>query len=168
MSQLIDDMQALSRLARRDMQWGPVDLSQEARKVLNELRQQDPGRVVECVIAEGVKTRGDSHLLRLVMQNLLGNAWKFTRKESKAKIEFGVSNEEKNGQKIFYVCDNGAGFDMAYVDKLFKPFERLHVEREFLGSGIGLVIIKRIIERHGGRVWVESAVQKGATFYFTI
>ena len=168
MSRLIDDMQTLARLARRDMQLGPVDLSGMAREVANNLRQQDPARAVEFAIAEGVTVRGDSHLLQLVMQNLLSNAWKFTRKRSSAQIEFGMANEEKGGKRVFFVRDNGAGFDIAYIDKLFKPFERLHAESEFTGSGIGLVIVKRIIERHGGRVWAEGETGKGATFYFTI
>jgi signal transduction histidine kinase len=103
-----------------------------------------------------------------VIWNLLSNAWKFTRKQSQAKIEFGVEKEEKNGKKVYFVRDNGAGFDMAYVDKLFKPFERLHTEREFEGSGIGLAIVKRIIERHGGSIWAVGEVGKGATLYFTI
>ena len=168
MSRLIDDMQTLARLARQDMQMGSVDLSREVWKVANELRGQDPARIVEFVIAEGVTVWGDVRLLQLVMQNLLSNAWKFTGKQSQAKIEFGVANEEKDGKKVFFVRDNGAGFDMAYVDKLFKPFERLHTESEFAGSGIGLVIVKRIIERHGGKVWAEGEVGKGATFYLTI
>jgi PAS domain S-box-containing protein len=168
MSLLIDDMQTLARLARRDMQLEPVDLSGVAWKVVNELRRQDPARIVEFVVAEGVTTRGDGRLLRIVMQNLLANAWKFTRKQSQARIEFGVANEEKNGEKVFYIRDNGAGFDMAYIDKLFKPFERLHTESEFAGSGIGLVIVKRIVERHGGKIWAEGAVGKGATFYFKL
>jgi PAS domain S-box-containing protein len=168
MSRLIDGMQALSRLARREMQMGPVSLSQEARQVVNELRRQDPERVVDFVLAEGVIVRGDGCLLQMVIQNLLTNAWKFTQERSKAKIEFGVANEKKDGKKAFFVRDNGAGFDMAYVDKLFKPFERLHTENEFAGSGIGLVTVKRIIERHGGQVWAESEVGKGAVFYFTL
>jgi PAS domain S-box-containing protein len=166
MSRLIDDMQMLSRLARRDMQLGPVDLSQEVRNIVSELRGQDPARMVEFVIAEGVTVRGDSRLLYMVMQNLLANAWKFTRKRSPAKIEFGVAR--KLGKKVYFIRDNGEGFDMAYVDKLFKPFERLHTENEYVGSGIGLVIVKRVIERHGGTVWAEGEVDKGATFYFTI
>ena len=168
MSQLIDDMQALSRLSRRDMRLGPVNLSQQARNVVNDLRRQDPKRVVKFVIAEGVTTRGDDRLLQIVMENLLANAWKFTRKQSQAKIEFGVANQEKNDKKIFYVHDNGVGFEMAYVDKLFKPFERLHTESEFAGSGIGLVTVKRIIERHGGNVWAEGEEGKGATLFFTL
>ena len=168
MSQLIDDMQALSRLARRDVQWGPVDLSREAWQIVDELRRQNPARVVEFVIAEGIKVQGDGRLLQMVMWNLLSNAWKFTGKQPQAMIEFGVENGEKKGRKVFCVRDNGAGFDMAYVDKLFKPFERLHTESEYAGSGIGLVIVKRIIERHGGRVWADSEVGKGSTFYFTI
>jgi light-regulated signal transduction histidine kinase (bacteriophytochrome) len=168
MSQLIDDMQALSRLARRDMQRATVDLSREVRQAMNELRRKDPERLVEWVIAKEVEVQGDGRLLQTVMWNLLSNAWKFTRKQSQAKIEFGVEKEEKNGKKVYFVRDNGAGFDMAYVDKLFKPFERLHTEREFEGSGIGLAIVKRIIERHGGSIWAVGEVGKGATLYFTI
>ena len=169
MSRLIDDMQKLSRLARRDMQVGPVDLSQAARQIAIELRHQNPARVVEFVIEEGVTAQGDIHLLQIVMQNLLANAWKFTEKQPKARIEFGVVEKAgKEGQRVYFVGDNGAGFDMAYVDKLFKPFERLHTESEFAGSGIGLVTVKRIIERHGGKVWAEGEVGNGATFFFTI
>ena len=117
-------------------------------------------------IAEGATTVGDPNLLRAVLDNLIGNAWKYTGKNLQAKIEFGIT--EDNGQRAYFVKDDGAGFDMAHADKLFGAFQRLHAANEFEGTGIGLATVQRIVHRHGGRVWAKSAVGEGATFYFTL
>ena len=177
MSRLIDGMQSLSRLAREEMEPGSVDLSQEVWFVANALRQQDPARVVEFVVEEGVMVRGDGHLLQMVVQNLVENAWKFTGKKEQAKIEFGVARasdsaihipQSEIGKRVLFVRDNGAGFDMAYAKKLFGAFQRLHSEKEFEGTGVGLAIVQRIIQRHGGNIWAEGLVGAGATFLFTL
>jgi signal transduction histidine kinase len=166
MGQLIDDMLTLSRLTRREMHQEENDLSSLARGIARELEEMDPGREVEFNIAEGITAHGDPGLLRVVMENLLGNAWKFTAKHPQARIEFGVV--ESDGRPTYYVRDDGAGFDMAYADKLFGAFQRLHRMQEFEGSGIGLATVQRIVHRHGGRVWAEGAVEQGATFYFQL
>jgi light-regulated signal transduction histidine kinase (bacteriophytochrome) len=166
MAQLIDDLLQLSRLTRREMRCETVGLSQLAQKVVAELQQGEPHRQVESVIEEGVTASGDEHLLRVVLENLLGNAWKYTVKHPHARIEFGVT--QHNGQMAYFVRDDGAGFDMACADKLFGAFQRLHSDREFDGTGIGLATVQRIINRHGGQVWAEGAVEQGATFYFTL
>jgi light-regulated signal transduction histidine kinase (bacteriophytochrome) len=137
-----------------------------AEEIAAELKRSEPDRRTKFVIAPGVVTTGDTRLLRVVLENLLGNAWKFTGQEAQAKIEFGCVRD--NGNHAFYVRDNGAGFDMAYADKLFGAFQRLHRVTEFEGTGIGLATVQRIIHRHGGRVWAEGKVNEGATFYFTI
>ena len=133
---------------------------------MDSLTALNPSRRVETVIAEGLRVTGDARLLAVAMENLLGNAWKFTEKREKTVIEFGV--EFHGDDRVFFVRDNGAGFDMAYVGKLFNPFQRLHKSDEFLGTGIGLATVKRIIDRHGGRVWIEGEQGKGATVYFTL
>lgn len=166
MGQIIDDLLALSRVLRVEMDRGPVDLSALATRVLDELRETDPKRRVDAVIAPGVVATGDERLLRLAIENLLGNAWKFTARRSDARIEFGVS--EGDDAPAYFVRDNGAGFDMAYVDQLFGVFQRLHRQSEFPGNGVGLATVRRIIERHGGRVWAEGVVEQGATFSFTL
>jgi light-regulated signal transduction histidine kinase (bacteriophytochrome) len=143
-----------------------VDLSALAQGVAGELAGSRPERDVEFVIAEGLACEGDERLLYAVLQNLLDNAWKFTEKCDKARIEFGVTRGK--GRKAYFVKDNGAGFDMAYVNRLFSPFQRLHDAGEYAGTGIGLATIQRIIGRHGGSVWAEGEVGKGATFYFTL
>jgi len=130
------------------------------------LRQADPANAVEVDIARDLKTRGDSHLMSIALSNLIGNAWKYSSKTPGAKIKFGST--EKEGQKIYYIRDNGAGFNMNYADKLFEPFRRLHSDREFSGTGIGLAIVRRVIEKHRGTIWAESETGKGATFYFTL
>lgn len=166
MAGLIDDLLALSRLTRAEMKRAPVDLSASARSVVEELRQRDPQREVIVDIADNLKAEGDERLLHVALENLLGNAWKFTSKIPGAHIEVGQEMQE--GKPVFFVRDNGAGFDMAYSDKLFGAFQRLHGVSEFEGTGIGLATVQRVIRRHGGRIWAEGAVGKGATFYFTL
>jgi len=166
MGQLIDDMLKLSRITRAEIRHEPVDLSRLARKVTLELQQAEPGRRVELALREGIIARGDPRLLQVVLENLLANAWKFSSKRPVAKIEFGVAHNDD--RPVYYVKDNGVGFDMAYVSKLFGAFQRLHRSEEFPGTGIGLATVQRIIHRHGGRVWAEGEVDKGATLYFTL
>ncbi len=166
MGQLIDDLLKLSRVTRAEMRRETVDLSQMARTIAEELRKAQPERQVEFVIAEGLIAHGDAHLLQVALANLLDNAWKFTSKKPHARIEFGST--QHGGERVYFVRDNGAGFDMAYVGKLFGAFQRLHSTAEFEGTGVGLATVQRIIHRHGGRVWAEGAVKQGATFYFTL
>jgi light-regulated signal transduction histidine kinase (bacteriophytochrome) len=166
MEQLIGDLLNLSRLTRSEMRHATVDLSALAEAVASELQQREPQRRVEFSIARGVVACGDARLLRFVLDNLLGNAWKFTGTREEARIEFGAI--PSNGQTTYFVRDNGVGFDMAYVGNLFGPFQRLHTESEFPGNGIGLATVQRVVGRHGGRVWAEGAVDRGANFYFTL
>ncbi|MEH2171716.1 sensor histidine kinase [Nostoc sp.] len=166
MAQLIDDLLNLSRLTRSEMRYEKVDLSALVEAIATDLHKTQPERQVEFVIMPGLVANGDAHLLRIVLENLLGNAWKFTGKHQKARIEFGLL--QQNDTDVYFVRDDGTGFDMAYVEKLFGAFQRLHAMTEFEGTGIGLATVQRIIHRHGGRVWAESAVEQGATFYFTL
>jgi PAS domain S-box-containing protein len=166
MGNLIDDLLTLSRIARDEMRDEVFDLSALVNTILAELREADPGRKVECVVANGIAARGDPRLLRTALENLLGNAWKFTAKKQSARIEFGVS--QPNGQPIYFVRDDGAGFDMRYAAKLFGAFQRLHSGAEFPGTGIGLASVQRVVLRHGGRIWAEAAVDKGTTISFTL
>lgn len=166
MSTLIDDLLNLSRYTRVEMRREPTDLSEIGSSVADELRMLQPAREVEFVIAPRLHSESDPRLMRVVLENLLGNAWKFTSKKKHARIEFGKTDD--NGSSAFYVKDNGAGFDPAYTTRLFGAFQRLHGVSEFPGTGIGLASVQRIIHRHGGRVWAESAVDQGATFYFTL
>lgn len=166
MAQLIDDLLELSRVTRSEMRREPTDLSALARTITTVLQQAEPQRQVMCVIAEGLTANGDARLLRIVLENLFGNAWKFTGRQANACIEFGVT-PCADGQ-AYFVRDNGAGFDMMYADKLFGAFQRLHGAAEYPGTGIGLATVQRIIRRHGGQVWAESMLGKGATFYFTL
>ncbi len=166
MAQLIDDLLKLSRVTRSDLRRESVNLSALAAQVVNDLRQAEPDRTVNFVMAYHVVANGDPQLLHLVLENLLGNAWKFTRRRTQARIEFGV--RQQDNRPVYFVRDNGVGFDMAYVDKLFRPFQRLHSVDEFDGNGIGLATTQRIIFRHGGRVWAESQLGRGTTFYFTL
>lgn len=165
MGELIDDLLKLSRLTRVDMRWEKVDISGLAREIEAELRDTHPGRRVEFVIASDLQIVGDERLLRAALANLLENAWKFTGNTPQARIEFGLATHDSD--PVFFVSDNGAGFDMEYVDQLFGPFQRLHSMSEFPGTGIGLAIVQRVLHRHGGNVWAEGAVGQGATFYFT-
>lgn len=168
LNQLIDDLLTLSRVTRSEMNRDTVvDLSGMAQSIIALLRATQPDRQVEIVIQPDLKTRGDPRLLRIALENLLGNAWKFTSKVPLARIELGTTGTEDD-RTIYFVRDNGAGFDMTYSDKLFGPFQRLHAATEFPGTGIGLATVQRIIHRHGGRVWADSTVGKGATFYFTL
>ena len=167
MAALIDDLLQLSRVSRIGMNLRPVDLSAEVTDIAGELKDREPARRVSFVIGEGVRVTADPTLIRTVLQNLVENAWKFTGRRDDATIEFGITADD-NGQRCCYVRDNGAGFDPAYAGKLFQPFERLHDAANFPGTGIGLASVQQIIERHGGRVWAEGAVDHGATFYFTL
>jgi signal transduction histidine kinase len=166
MATLIDDLLKLARVTRAEMRTEVVDLSDLAREIGAELQQMVPDRRVEFVIASGLETQGDSRLLRVALENLLRNCWKYTARQPEPRVEFGLS--ETNGGRAFMVRDNGAGFDMKYADKLFGVFQRLHSAAEFEGTGVGLATVRRIITRHGGRVWAEGAVDRGATFYFTL
>jgi light-regulated signal transduction histidine kinase (bacteriophytochrome) len=166
MSQLIDDMLNLSRVSRLEMNIQQVNLSEIAQKVVDELRQTQPEREAKFIIQKEIKVQGDSHLLRIVLENLFVNAWKYTSKHSSAHIEFG--EQQQDGKAVYFIRDDGAGFDIKYAQKLFGAFQRLHTATEFPGTGIGLATVQRIIHRHGGKVWAEGEVEKGATFYFTI
>ena len=166
MGQLIDDLLSLSRVTRAEMHRAKIDLSALAEAVCAELRRSEPDRSVDVAVAPGVVAEGDERLLRIVLENLLGNAWKFTRRCPQARVEVG--HEEREGEPVYRVRDNGAGFEMAYAAKLFDPFQRLHAASEFEGTGIGLATVQRIVARHGGRVWAEGAVGRGATFSFTL
>jgi len=166
MGRLIDEMLNLSRVSRSKMKREPVDLTVMAADVADELRQRDPDRHVDLHIAENLKAQGDPQLLRIALENLLGNAWKYTSKRSQATIEFGIRDDD--GKSSFFVRDDGAGFDMQYVGKLFTRFQRLHGMTEFPGVGVGLATVQRIVGRHGGQIWAEAAPDKGATFYFTL
>ncbi len=167
MSDLIDALLELSRVTRSEMKSIEVNLSQIAQNIIEDLQTQDPDRQVEIKIAPDLKAIGDPQLLRIVLDNLLHNAWKYTSKRSLAKIEFDAltANEE---QSVFYLRDNGAGFDQEYADKLFTAFQRLHSQAEFPGTGIGLATVQRIIYRHGGKVWAEGECDRGTTIYFCL
>jgi PAS domain S-box-containing protein len=166
MSQLIDGMLKLSRIARAEMFKEKVDLSDLAQSIVDELKMTQADRRAEFHIAPDIVVKGDKQLLQIFLNNLLQNAWKFTGKSPMARIELGIT--EKNGEKVYFIKDNGVGFNMQYVDKLFQPFQRLHSNEEFPGTGIGLTIAQRVVRRHGGRIWAESEIGKGAAFYFTL
>ena len=166
MSQLIDDLLTLSRAMRSDISREEIDLANEAMDVISDLKETEPGRIVYFDVQKDMKAFGDPTLLRVVIQNLLGNAWKYTSKQQDAHIKFGYKQD--NGELVYYIEDDGAGFDMQFVDKLFHAFQRLHQPEDFPGTGIGLATVQRIISRHGGKIWANSSPQKGATFYFTL
>ena len=166
MSLLIDDLLSLARISRTEMRRERVDLGRVATEIVASLAQAQPDRKVEFVVTGDATTEGDPQLLRVVLDNLLRNAWKFTSKHPTARIELGRAGD--NGKRAFYVADDGAGFDMAYAAMLFAPFQRLHRQSDFEGTGVGLATVQRIIQRHGGRLWAESAVENGAKFYFTL
>jgi light-regulated signal transduction histidine kinase (bacteriophytochrome) len=167
MGHLIDDLLMLSRVTRSDIHLESVNLSHLATCICRDLQQLDSDRQGRFLIQPEVFALGDAHLLQVVLENLLNNAWKFTSKHPQATIEFGAIVQE-NEIPAYFVRDDGVGFDMAYANKLFGPFQRLHGMHEFPGNGIGLATVQRIVHRHGGRVWAEAAVEKGATFYFTL
>ena len=166
MARLIDDLLMLSRMTRRGMTWERVDLSALARSIGGELGDDDPGRQVVFTVAPKMTAEGDAQLLDVALRNLLGNAWKFTSRTEGAQVDVGT--EVHGEERVFFVRDNGAGFDAQYADKLFAPFHRLHGEDEFPGTGIGLATVQRIVRRHGGLVWAEGATGKGATVWFTL
>jgi PAS domain S-box-containing protein len=167
MARLIDDMLQISRISRAELDLHLVDLGAEAARIAQQLQGDEPGRHVHFTIQRPIQAQADPLLIRTVLQNLLDNAWKFTSGRDDASIEFGATSTV-DAAVCCYVRDNGAGFDPAYMDKLFTPFQRLHTTREFPGTGVGLASVRQIVERHGGRTWAEGAVGKGATFYFTL
>ncbi len=166
MGLLIDDLLQLSRITRKEVASEDVDLSSQAREIVEELQSREPERRVRVEITPGLSVRGDASLLRIALGNLIGNAWKFTGKRPDARIQFGSTVAD--GATAYFVRDNGAGFDMKHANKLFAAFQRLHQTYEFEGTGIGLATVQRIIRKHGGRAWGEGAVNEGATFYFTL
>lgn len=166
MSGLIEDLLNLSRIGRSELTARPISLSQIAAEAAAAVRERHPAREVQLEIAPGMDVNADPRLLRIALENLLSNAWKYTARASRAQVTIGTQAGEHG--PVYFVRDNGIGFDMKYADKLFVPFQRLHPETEFPGSGIGLVTIQRIIVRHGGRVWADAKPDEGATFYFTL
>jgi signal transduction histidine kinase len=166
MSRLIEDLLQLSKMSRSQVRRVPFELSSLVRTVAMQIQEGERARSVTLKVAEGVNVNADPHLLQIVLDNLLRNAWKFTAKRDAAEVEFG--SELVDGESCYYIRDNGAGFNMDYASKLFGVFQRLHPESEFQGTGVGLATVKRIIGRHGGRVWARGEVDRGATFYFTL
>jgi light-regulated signal transduction histidine kinase (bacteriophytochrome) len=166
LSRMIDGLLQLSRIGRGELHRETVDLAALAAQIVARLRNAAPQREVEVAIASELKASGDERLLRMALEHLLANAWKFTSKKERAKIEVG--SEQQAEGPVFFVRDDGAGFDPEYAGKLFGAFQRLHSGGEFPGLGIGLALVQRVISRHGGRVWAEAAMDKGATFYFTL
>ena len=166
MSELIDDLLLLSRVSRSEVRRGPVDIGEIAAGIVAELRRRDPARDVEVTIAQAMNATGDRRLLTIALDNLIGNAWKFTSRKAPARIEVGA--EAREGETAYFVKDDGAGFDMAYANKLFRAFQRLHDGALFEGTGIGLATAQRVIARHGGRIWAEGRPGQGATFFFTL
>jgi light-regulated signal transduction histidine kinase (bacteriophytochrome) len=166
MGSLIDALLGLSRVTRSEVSLTPVDLTSLARGIVRDLTDTDPGRTVQFVIDDRLSALMDPQLARTLIANLLDNAWKFTSKVQSGHIHFGMT--EQKGEVVFFVRDDGVGFDMGHADKLFAPFQRLHTISEFAGTGIGLATAQRIVHRHGGRVWADGTVNQGATFYFTV
>ena len=167
MGRLVDDLLAFFRLGRQPIESAPVDMHAMARDVFDELAALEPERQLRLDLHPLPPARGTVMMIRQVWVNLISNAIKFTKEREVAEIEIGVKDGE-NGERIYYVRDNGVGFDMRYVDKLFGVFQRLHGQEEFPGTGVGLALVQRIVQRHGGRVWAEGEVDHGATFYFTL
>jgi light-regulated signal transduction histidine kinase (bacteriophytochrome) len=166
MSQLIDALLSLARVTRGDLQPARTDLSALARAVIEQLTATEPGRPREISVQDGLQALIDPALARTLLENLIGNAWKFSGQAPRSRVEVGAL--DKDGARVFFVRDNGVGFDMAHAHKLFTPFQRLHAMREFPGTGIGLATAHRIVERHGGRIWAEGAPGAGATFFFAL
>jgi light-regulated signal transduction histidine kinase (bacteriophytochrome) len=166
MGRLIDDMLKLSTITRLELKREAVDLSGIIREITEEHRKGNPGRAADAIVQEGITVQGDPYLLKIAMKNLMDNAWKFTGNTKHPRIEFGTT--ARDGKTVFFIRDNGAGFEMAYAGKLFGAFQRLHTTAEFPGTGIGLATVQRIIHRHGGQIWAEGEKGKGATFSFTL
>ena len=166
MGLLIDDLLQLSRVTRAQMRRDPVDLTSLAQRIAGKVRESYDGRSIDFVVAPGLRVEGDAGLLEVTLTNLFDNAAKFTSLRPAARIEFG--RLDGDAEAVFYVRDNGVGFDLAYADKLFGAFQRLHKASEFPGTGIGLATVQRVVRRHGGRIWAESRPGDGATFYFTL
>ena len=166
MGTLIDEILKLSRLSRQRFEREPIDISALAREIVAELSSVEPDRQIEVEIEDGLVAEADRGLVQSVLQNLLGNAFKFTAKTERARVRFGAV--EQDGVPVYFVADNGAGFDMAHAKGLFRPFQRLHRESEFPGTGIGLATVVRAVHRHGGAIWAHGAVNQGATFQFTL
>ena len=166
MGRLMDDLLKLSRIGRASMRLAETDLGRIAGDIVDRLHREEPERRMTARIADGLTVRADVGLLRIALENLIGNAWKYTRRNADSRIEFGA--KETNGDAYYFVRDNGAGFDMRYATKLFSPFQRVHSPGEYEGTGIGLAIVQRIVQRHGGRVWAESEPGRGSTFCFTL
>jgi PAS domain S-box-containing protein len=166
LSELVQDLFQLSHYSQKSIKREKVDMSAMARAIVEQLRDLQPERQADCRVEEGLVVRGDSRLIKAALENLLGNAWKFTGKCETARIELG--SEDQAGQTVYFVRDNGCGFDKKFSDELFLPFKRLHHQEEFPGTGLGLTTVRRIVDRHGGRIWAEGFPGQGATFYFTI
>ncbi|MBA3439966.1 MAG: hypothetical protein H0T92_08885, partial [Pyrinomonadaceae bacterium] len=168
MGNLIDDLFNLSRVARGKVNCDTIDLSQLVQSVVEQLQKAQPDRRVEFRVTDNLITQGDARLMQIALENLLNNAWKFTAKQPHAQIELGITESKGENPPAYFVRDNGVGFDMKYATKIFSPFQRLHGVKDFEGTGIGLATVQRIVRRHGGHIWPEGAVGKGATFYFTL
>jgi signal transduction histidine kinase len=166
MGDLIDDLLKLSQISRAELHIEAVNLSELVRSTANILRQSQPERQIEITVQDEIIVHGDKRLLSIALENLIDNAWKFTSHEPGGKIEFGISKED--GDPIYFVRDNGIGFDMKHTEKLFGPFQRLHSTKDYPGTGIGLSTVQRIVQRHGGKIWTEAEIGKGAAFYFTL
>jgi light-regulated signal transduction histidine kinase (bacteriophytochrome) len=166
MGQLIDDMLHLARISHGELSPAPTDLGALARQIVAELREQQPDRNPDVRIAEGLVADVDPDFMRIALANLLSNAFKFTGNQTDPRIDF--ASETRDGEVVYYIRDNGAGFDMAHADQVFRPFERLHSQDDFPGTGIGLATVQRVIGRHGGRIWADAAIGRGATFFFTL
>ena len=165
MGKLIDGLLKLSRITRHNLDYSNVNISKIAESIISSLKKKDPNRPVIIKIQHDLIIRADKHLIQIALENLINNAWKFTRHKKTAIIEIGKTKKE--GELVFFIKDNGTGFNMDYVDKLFVPFQRLHSSDTYEGTGIGLGIVKRVFNRHGGKIWAESSEGKGTTFYFT-
>ena len=166
MNIITNNILKLSHIKKQEMNLKKIDLSSMIRKICRNLKNEEKNRNIEFIIAENIKTKGDESLIEIAMQNLLSNAVKYTSKNKKSKIEFGIKKEKD--KNIFFIKDNGTGFNMKYKDNLFLPFKRLHNDQEFTGNGIGLSIVYQIISKHRGNIWAESEEGKGAIFYFTL
>ncbi|MBI4615779.1 MAG: response regulator [Planctomycetes bacterium] len=167
MGELVRDLLQLSRVTHGELAWTEVDLAEMALPILLELRRSSPGRVVETTVASRLPVRADAKLVKIALENLIGNAWKYTSKRERSKIEVGREPDGR-GQTVFFVRDDGIGFDPRKTERMFQPFERFHSADEYPGTGVGLATVQRIVERHGGRIWARSAPGEGATFYFTL